>query len=72
MTGKEALEVFATVCTVVIAFVAFVFVVDAFIPEPVVAQNLCGNSCLSSADCMKGCVCMDDEGDGLGVCVSFN
>ena len=58
---------------VAVTFASAVFAVTtAYLPEPVVAQNLCGNSCLSSADCMEGCVCMDDEGDGLGVCVSFN
>lgn len=49
---------------------AFWFVVSS--SEPAVGQNLCGNKCISSADCMEGCVCMDTDGSGMGVCVSFN
>jgi hypothetical protein len=49
----------------------FVAVGLAF-PEPPCAQGPCGNSCISSADCMEGCVCMNTDDGDLGICVSFN
>jgi len=68
MIDKISVAIVAAMLSAVLAF----FVILAILLKPAEGQNLCGNSCLSSADCMEGCVCMDDEGDGLGVCVSFN
>ncbi len=41
-------------------------------PTTACSAGMCGNTCISSADCMADCVCMNDGGPGLGTCVSFN
>jgi hypothetical protein len=36
------------------------------------AAGICGNECMSSVDCLSGCVCMKENPEGNGVCVSFD
>lgn len=53
--------------------IVFLGVVALFLVEFAhCADGLCGNKCFSSADCMSGCVCMQEDPPNLGVCVSFN
>jgi hypothetical protein len=36
------------------------------------ASGICGNECMSSVDCLDGCVCMKADPYGNGICVSFD
>ncbi len=51
---------------------SFVAVGLIFPLPPACADPFCGNSCISSADCMEGCVCMNTDDGKMGICVSFN
>jgi hypothetical protein len=36
------------------------------------AQGICGNECMSSVDCLDGCVCLKENPPNNGICVSFD
>lgn len=62
----------ATLFLVLLSVLAAYGLMHIILPCSVRAQGPCGNSCISSSDCMTGCVCMQEDPPNLGICVSFN